>query len=71
MKLISIVGAQFIKCAPLSRELGKEHEEVLVHTGQEYICEMHKNYSVLSDMRKEELKLNGSNYKKMENYVIH
>jgi UDP-GlcNAc3NAcA epimerase len=42
MKIVTVVGVrpQFIKAAPLSRELRAEHHEVLVHTGQHYDDEM-------------------------------
>ncbi|WP_270180128.1 non-hydrolyzing UDP-N-acetylglucosamine 2-epimerase [Alkalihalobacillus sp. CinArs1] len=38
MKFITVLGArpQFIKAAPVSRELRKRHEELIIHTGQHY-----------------------------------
>ena len=38
MRVLTVVGArpQFVKAAPVGRELRRHHEEILVHTGQHY-----------------------------------
>ena len=52
MRVASIVGVRpnFIKLAPVSKELRKEkHEEVVIHTGQHYDYGMNKIFSMSSE----------------------
>ena len=57
MKIATVVGArpQFIKMAPVSRELRKYFNEIIIHTGQHYDHEMNKIFF-------DELKIPEPNY---------
>jgi UDP-N-acetylglucosamine 2-epimerase len=46
MKIVSVVGArpEFIQTSPVSRALRKNHQEVLVHTGQHYDYRMSQTF---------------------------
>jgi len=46
MKFVSVVGAcpEFIQATPVSRALRKDHQELLVHTGQHYDYKMSQTF---------------------------
>src|SRR6186713_447975 len=60
MKLVSIVGArpQFIKAAAFSREVRRQHQEILIHTGQHYDYKMSGIFFDGLDMPSPDLNLN-------------
>lgn len=59
MKIVTVVGArpQFIKAAVVSRELRKEHTEILVHTGQHFDYNMSEIFFEEMDIPKPDYNL--------------
>lgn len=74
MRILTIVGArpQFIKAAVVSRELRKQHDEVLVHTGQHYDYNMSDVFFEELDIPKPDynLGISGGSHGKMTGEML-
>jgi UDP-GlcNAc3NAcA epimerase len=59
MRILSVIGArpQFIKAGPVSAALRREHEEILVHTGQHYDYNMSDIFFTELDLPKPDVNL--------------
>ncbi len=74
MRVLTVVGArpQFIKAAVVSRELRKEHTEILVHTGQHYDYNMSEIFFEELDIPKPDynLGISGGSHGKMTGKML-